>query len=147
MNERRNPPTRRPNEQRSALFRGQLMRRPITQNTASQAEANRLENAPNVHDETSDIVVRDQQGEIELGDPPTPILEDFNEDAIDEGQEVESKSYISSTAASELTGPEERQRLAEAVNSHRISHSIVPEQQEGTFNGQSSLIPHANHRV
>ena len=42
--------------------------------------------------DTSEIVVRNQQGEIELGDPPTPVLEEHDEQAEDR-QEAESACY------------------------------------------------------
>ncbi|GJN85933.1 hypothetical protein PLIIFM63780_009508 [Purpureocillium lilacinum] len=63
--------------------------------------------------DTSEIVVRNQQGEIELGDPPTPVLEEHDEQAEDR-QEAEK----------------ERQRLADAVRHHSVNHSSVPDQPE-----------------
>ncbi|PNY28397.1 Uncharacterized protein TCAP_01685 [Tolypocladium capitatum] len=95
---------------RPNLFRSQLTRRP----TASSS--NLVETVPldvDVLSDTSEIVVRDEQGEIELGDPPTPVLEGRAEQAEDR-QETEK----------------ERQRLAEAVKHHTISHSSVPDQPE-----------------
>ncbi|UNI18944.1 hypothetical protein JDV02_005172 [Purpureocillium takamizusanense] len=64
-------------------------------------------------DASSEIVVRNQQGEIELGDPPTPVLEEHDEQAEDR-QEAEK----------------ERQRLADAVRHHSVNHSSVPDQRE-----------------
>lgn len=95
MNDRRNAPPapRRPNDQQRAnLFRREPMRRPQVPTTSNPTESSRsLENAPDVRADSSEIIVRDQHGEIEVGDPPTPLFEYGDEDGIiDEGQEVES---------------------------------------------------------
>lgn len=62
-----------------------------------------------------DIVIRDKNGEVELGDPPTPVIDDPDEVALDAQQESEK----------------ERQRLAEAVRQHQIGHNSVPAHPEG----------------
>lgn len=64
-----------------------------------------------------DIVVRDKNGEIELGDPPTPPIDDAEEiEALDAQHENEM----------------ERQRLAEAVKQHQIDqNSVLPAHPEG----------------
>ena len=82
--------------------------------------------------DTSEIVVRNQQGEIELGDPPTPILEDDDdaEHAALDRHENES-AYPAFHALQRLTRVEERQRLAEAVKRHSINHSTMSSQGEG----------------
>ncbi|KND93884.1 hypothetical protein TOPH_01698 [Tolypocladium ophioglossoides CBS 100239] len=95
---------------RPNLFRSQLTRRP-TASSSNSAETLRLD--VDVLSDTSEIVVRNQQGEIELGDPPTPVLEEQDEHAEDR-QETEK----------------ERQRLVEAVKHHTINHSSVPDQPE-----------------
>ncbi|KPM41585.1 hypothetical protein AK830_g4953 [Neonectria ditissima] len=97
---------------RRNLFQSQLTRRP-TASSSTSAETLHLD--ADVLSDTSEIVVRDQHGEIELGDPPTPVLEDEDDVPMDHRQETEK----------------ERQRLAEAVKHHQISnHSTVPEQPE-----------------
>ncbi|KJZ74206.1 hypothetical protein HIM_06437 [Hirsutella minnesotensis 3608] len=97
---------------RANLFRGQLTRRP-TASSSTSAETVRLD--VDVLSDSSEIVVRNQQGEIELGDPPTPTVDEHDEQAEDR-QETER----------------ERQRLAEAVKRHAmVSHSSVPDQPEG----------------
>lgn len=63
-----------------------------------------------------DIVVRDHNGEIELGDPPTPIIDD-----------PEDMEALEARHESEL----ERERLAEAVKQHQIDQHSVPAQPEG----------------
>ncbi|KAF7562103.1 hypothetical protein G7046_g2031 [Stylonectria norvegica] len=81
---------------------------------ASSTSAETLRLDVDVLSDTSEIVVRDKDGEIELGDPPTPPLEDEDEMPLDDRHESEK----------------ERQRLAEAVKHHQVNHSAVPEQPE-----------------
>lgn len=86
---------------RRNLFQSQLTRRP-TPSSSNSAETLRLD--VDVLSDTSEIVVRDQHGEIELGDPPTPILEDPDEVPADDRQENESMwQECESTLESELT--------------------------------------------
>lgn len=68
---------------RANLLGSQLTRRP-TASSSHSADALRLD--VDVLDDTSEIVVRNQQGEIELGDPPTPTADEHDE------QETESRS-------------------------------------------------------
>jgi hypothetical protein len=99
---------------RRNLFQSQLTRRP-TASSSTSAETLRLDaDAPS---ESEDIVVRDKNGEVELGDPPTPPMDDPEEEGLDAGQEHEK----------------ERQRLAEAVKQHQIDQNSVPAQPEGIF--------------
>ncbi|PWI69659.1 hypothetical protein PCL_00571 [Purpureocillium lilacinum] len=79
--------------------------------------------------DTSEIVVRNQQGEIELGDPPTPVLEEHDEQAEDR-QEAESAWTLRSPFSFVAKAREERQRLADAVRHHSVNHSSVPDQPE-----------------
>ncbi|RYP29181.1 hypothetical protein DL767_006874 [Monosporascus sp. MG133] len=69
-------------------------------------------------DETSEIVVRDKNGEFEVRDPPTPPLDDPAAEeeggALDEAQENER----------------ERHRLAEAVRHHQMNHNRTHVQPE-----------------
>ncbi|KAJ4321648.1 hypothetical protein N0V84_005200 [Fusarium piperis] len=96
---------------RRNLFQSQLTRRP-TGSSSTSAETLHLD--VDVLSDTSEIVVRDKHGEIELGDPPTPMLEDEDDVPLDHRQETEK----------------ERQRLAEAVKHHQIHRNTVPEQPE-----------------
>ncbi|KAI0810613.1 hypothetical protein GGR55DRAFT_678578 [Xylaria sp. FL0064] len=81
--------------------------------TSSSAETLRLD--LDVLSETSEIVIRDQNGEFEIEDPPTPPLDDPDDEvALDDAQENER----------------ERQRLAEAVRHHQINHTRMPVQPE-----------------
>ncbi|KAL2122321.1 hypothetical protein VTJ04DRAFT_2776 [Mycothermus thermophilus] len=72
----------------------------------------------------SDIVVRDHNGEIELGDPPSPLVDDAEEDP--EAAEARHESEM------------ERQRLAEAVRQHRMGQHGVPAHPEGKDKHDSS---------
>ncbi|KAI1486981.1 hypothetical protein F5X96DRAFT_681581 [Biscogniauxia mediterranea] len=57
--------------------------------------------------DTSEIVIRDKNGDFEMGDPPTPPLEDLDEVVLDDAQENER----------------ERQKLAETVRHHQINRT------------------------
>lgn len=98
---------------RRNLFQSQLTRRPTTSSSTS-AETLRLD--ADVPSESEDIVVRDKNGEVELGDPPTPPMDAPGEEGHDVGHEHEK----------------ERQRLAEAVKQHQIDQNSLPAQPEGT---------------
>ncbi|EJT80567.1 hypothetical protein GGTG_00562 [Gaeumannomyces tritici R3-111a-1] len=96
---------------RRNLFQSQLTRRP-TPTSSGESETLRLDaDAPA---ESSDIVVRDKNGEVELDDPPTPPIDDPEEIALDPRQQSEK----------------ERQRLADVVKHHQINQNSVPAQPE-----------------
>ncbi|KAL4728536.1 hypothetical protein ACLX1H_005285 [Fusarium chlamydosporum] len=97
---------------RRNLFQSQLTRRPTAGSTSTSAETLHLD--VDVLSDTSEIVVRDKHGEIELGDPPTPMMDDEDELPLDNAQECEK----------------ERQRLAEAVKHHQINRHTIHEQPE-----------------
>ncbi|KAI1126376.1 hypothetical protein F5Y10DRAFT_212768 [Nemania abortiva] len=119
---------------RRNLFQSQLTRRPTAAETtrpgggggggpvgpaatasssSTSAEALRLD--ADVLSESSEIVVRDKNGEFEVGDPPTPPLDDPDDEAaLDDAQENER----------------ERQRLAEAVRHHQINYTRMAAQPE-----------------
>lgn len=79
---------------------------------STSAEPMRLD--ADVLSESSEIVVRDKNGEFEVEDPPTPPMDEPDDDAaLDDSQENEK----------------ERQRLAEAVRILQM-HTHVPAQQE-----------------
>lgn len=98
---------------RRNLFQSQLTRRP-TATSSTSAETLRLDT--DAQSESSDIVIRDKNGEIELGEPPTPPIDDLDELPPDARQDNEK----------------ERQRLSEAVKQHQIGQNSVPSQPEGT---------------
>ncbi|KAG9232729.1 hypothetical protein BJ875DRAFT_69911 [Amylocarpus encephaloides] len=106
MPERRQPlpttTTHRTASVRRNLFHGQLSRRPTTSSTSTSAETLRLESNDRDLD-TSEIVIRDKNGEFEIGDPPMQSFDEQEEAAEGEAQEDEK----------------ERQRLKDAVKHHR----------------------------
>ncbi|KAK4464803.1 hypothetical protein QBC42DRAFT_262858 [Cladorrhinum samala] len=116
---------------RRNLFQSQLTRRP-TAGSATSDETVRLDSysqhsqhsqqhhpqrlSPDLPSPSAaDIVVRDKNGEIELGDPPTPPIDDPDElEALSEQHETER----------------ERQRLADAVKQHQIDQNSIPMHRE-----------------
>ncbi len=111
---------------RRNLFQSQLTRRP-TSNSSTSGETLRLD--AEVPSESGDIVIRDKNGEIELGDPPTPPIDDPDDMALDASHENER----------------ERQRLAEAVKQHQIDQNSVPAQPEGMRRLCYILVPAVPH--
>ncbi|ATY63060.1 hypothetical protein A9K55_007223 [Cordyceps militaris] len=127
------PPSSR---DRANLFRSHLIRRPTgaTANgagstssssataaaaaaaaAATQADAARLAaEEQQLHTEMCEIVVRNQNGDIDLDGAPVLSFDDIDEMVLDARQETE----------------QERQRLAEAVKQHRINHTTVSDQPE-----------------
>jgi hypothetical protein len=76
---------------RRNLFHHHLSRRPTTSSTTS-AETVRLD--MEVESESSDIVIRDKNGDYETGDPPIPALDDQEEPGNQDAQEDESMSAM-----------------------------------------------------
>lgn len=81
------------NASRPNLFRSQLTRRP-TASSSNSADTVRLD--VEVLSDGSEIVVRNQQGEIELGDPPTPIMETDEPDERDDSESMCGLCSVSS---------------------------------------------------
>lgn len=115
---------------RRNLFQGQLTRRPTigpasSSNSSEPGAASRgagdLEGMEVEEDESasSDIVVRDKDGHVELDEPPTLVVDDPDEVALDMRQENEK----------------ERQRLADAVKHHQniVNQNSTPAQPEELF--------------
>lgn len=75
---------------RANLFRGQLTRRP-TAGSSNSADALHLD--VDVLSDSSEIVVRNQQGEIELANPPTPAVDD-HDDQADNRHDTESRRIL-----------------------------------------------------
>ncbi len=92
-------------------------------NSSTSTETLRLDN--DAQPESSDIVIRDKNGEVELGDPPTPPVDDPDDIVLDASHQNEK----------------ERQRLAEAVKQHQIDQSSVPAQPEGKMSHRISATP------
>lgn len=90
---------------RRNLFTSQLTRRPTTTSSNNSAETVRIDSSTStaaaaaaavaepadaLDDLDGEIVVRDQHGEIELADPPSPEMDEDEEGALDDGREIES---------------------------------------------------------
>ena len=80
---------------RRNLFHHQLSRRPTTSSTSTSAETLRLDG--NDHDEmdTSDIVIRDKNGEFEIGDPPMQSFDDNEDGGGDTIEDESNKLHLS----------------------------------------------------
>jgi hypothetical protein len=98
---------------RRNLFQSQLTRRP-TPSSSTSTETLRLD--ADAQSESSEIVIRDKNGEIELADPPTPPIDDDRDEVAPDARQENEK---------------DRQRLAEAVKQHQIDQNSVPAQPEG----------------
>lgn len=72
---------------RRNLFHQHLSRRPTTSSTSTSAETLRLDTGH--ESETSDIVIRNKDGEFEIGDPQVQGLDEQEESGQD-AQEDES---------------------------------------------------------
>lgn len=113
---------------RRNLFQSQLTRRPTAVPSTSStgalhldADAQREQPFQPPRDRSSspagDIVVRDKNGEIELGDPPTPPMDDNTDEMAALNARDENER--------------ERQQLADAVKRHQIDQNSVPAPPEG----------------
>ncbi|KAI1438742.1 hypothetical protein GGR50DRAFT_299028 [Xylaria sp. CBS 124048] len=65
--------------------------------------------------DSSEIVIRDQNGEFEVGNPPTPPLDDLDDEVVLDGAQENER---------------ERHKLAEAVRHHQINRTCMPAQPE-----------------
>lgn len=93
MPERRLPATSTSATSRSTgvrrnLFHQHLSRRPTTSSTSTSAETLRLDGEH--ESETSDIVVRDRNGDFEIADPPLVSLDEQDDGGHDDYREDES---------------------------------------------------------
>ena len=76
---------------RRNLFHQHLSRRPTTSSTSTSAETLRLDTEH--ESETSDIVIRNKDGEFEIGDPQMQGLDEQEEDGEQNAQEDESMFF------------------------------------------------------
>jgi hypothetical protein len=92
MPERRQVPssssTTRSTGVRRNLFHQHLSRRPTTSSTSTSAETLRLDGEQ--ESETSDIVIRDRNGDFEIADPPMEPLDEQDEGGHEDFKEDES---------------------------------------------------------
>ncbi|PMD28400.1 hypothetical protein NA56DRAFT_640050 [Hyaloscypha hepaticicola] len=101
------------NNVRRNLFHQHLSRRPTTSSTSTSAETLRLDVDP--ESDSSDIVIRDKNGEFEIGDPPIQSFDEQEEGGNGDAQEDEK----------------ERQRLADAVKHHQRDRNRAPSEPAG----------------
>ncbi|KAL6910867.1 hypothetical protein GGI43DRAFT_27307 [Trichoderma evansii] len=105
------------NSSKTSLFRSHFIRRSNAP-SASPAESVRLDAEMTPRAEASDLVVRDQHGEVEIGNPPTPV--------VDDEEELQALEY-------QQENEREKQRLAEAIRHYQISHSSIADQPDALF--------------
>ncbi|KAL7949005.1 hypothetical protein V8C42DRAFT_234715 [Trichoderma barbatum] len=104
------------NGSKTSLFRSHFIRRPNA--TSSDPEGGRLDVEMQQQSETAELVVRDQHGEVEIGNPPTPV--------VDDEEELQALEY-------QQENEKEKQRLAEAIRHYQISHSSMADQPDALF--------------
>ncbi|KAI0397221.1 hypothetical protein F5Y17DRAFT_389130 [Xylariaceae sp. FL0594] len=85
-----------------------------TMTSSSSTSADTLRIDAGMLSDSSDIVVREQNGEFEMSDPPLLLQEQGDETSLDDMQESQR----------------ERQRLAEAVRHHQVNYTQSPAQPE-----------------
>ncbi|EHK27278.1 uncharacterized protein TRIVIDRAFT_79554 [Trichoderma virens Gv29-8] len=103
------------NGSKTSLFRSHFIRRP---NAASSDPEGVRADVEMQQSETADLVVRDQHGEVEIGNPPTPV--------VDDEEELQALEY-------QQENEREKQRLAEAIRHYQISHSSMADQPDALF--------------
>jgi hypothetical protein len=87
----------------------------------------------NEHDlGTSDIVIRDKNGDFDIGDPPMQSLDEPEEGGQVDAQEDESLLSVHDKGIMKADSiAEERQRLAEAVKHHQRDRNRAPSEPAG----------------
>ncbi|GFP55311.1 hypothetical protein ACSS6W_009382 [Trichoderma asperelloides] len=105
------------NSSKTSLFRSHFIRRPNAP-SAEPADGVRPDAEMTPRAEASDLVVRDQHGEVEIGNPPTPV--------VDDEEELQALEY-------QQENEREKQRLAEAIRHYQISHSSIADQPDALF--------------
>lgn len=106
------------NSSKTSLFRSHFIRRPNAPSADPAAESVRRDADMTPRAEASDLVVRDQHGEVEIGNPPTPV--------VDDEEELQALEY-------QQENEREKQRLAEAIRHYQISHSSIADQPDALF--------------
>ncbi|KAH6684118.1 hypothetical protein B0J14DRAFT_663908 [Halenospora varia] len=89
---------------RRNLFQATLSRRPTTSSTSTSAETLRLD--IDHESDTSDIVIRDKNGEFEIGDPPMQSFDEQEEGGVEMRMRM--------------------RRLADAVKHHQRDRNRAP---------------------
>jgi hypothetical protein len=113
---------------RRNLFHGHLSRRPTTGSTSTSTETLRLDIEP--ESDSSEIVIRDKNGEFEIGDLPMTAYDDEHEEGdVQDDEKSEISCFIVDMGADVRV--EERQRLADAVKHHQRDRNRAPSEPAG----------------
>lgn len=122
----------RPMGVRRNLFHQHLSRRPTTSSTSTSAETLRLD--LEADSETSDIVIRDKNGDFEIGDPPIPELDEQEEPGTQDAREDKSELLgIQGLITDAYDFIEEQQRLVDAVKHHQRDRNRAPSEPAGRY--------------
>ncbi|KAL7936738.1 hypothetical protein V8C35DRAFT_240607 [Trichoderma chlorosporum] len=106
------------NGSKTSLFRSHFIRRPNAASSDPEGVRPDAEMLQQQQSETAELVVRDQHGEVEIGNPPTPV--------VDDEEELQALEY-------QQENEREKQRLAEAIRHYQISHSSMADQPDALF--------------
>ncbi|KAL6798594.1 hypothetical protein J3E68DRAFT_293789 [Trichoderma sp. SZMC 28012] len=110
------------NGSKTSLFRSHFIRRPNAATSADPEGVVRQDGETPQQQQQSEaaaeLVVRDQHGEVEIGNPPTPV--------VDDEEELQALEY-------QQENEREKQRLAEAIRHYQISHSSMADQPDALF--------------
>ncbi|QYT05700.1 hypothetical protein H0G86_012584 [Trichoderma simmonsii] len=114
------------NGSKTSLFRSHFIRRPNAATSADpegvvrqDGETQQQQQQQQQQSEAAaELVVRDQHGEVEIGNPPTPV--------VDDEEELQALEY-------QQENEREKQRLAEAIRHYQISHSSMADQPDALF--------------
>ena len=125
---------------RRNLFHQHLSRRPTTSSTSTSAETLRLDIEP--ESDTSDIVIRDKNGDFETGDPPIQNLDDQEEGNLAH----EDDSNVTTMFRNRMRANcvvEERMRLADAVKHHQRDRNRAPSEPAGALSAVRATMIYA----
>ncbi|KKP01330.1 hypothetical protein THAR02_06572 [Trichoderma harzianum] len=115
------------NGSKTSLFRSHFIRRPNAAASAADPEGvvrqdgettRQQQQQQQQSEAAAELVVRDQHGEVEIGNPPTPV--------VDDEEELQALEY-------QQENEREKQRLAEAIRHYQISHSSMADQPDALF--------------
>lgn len=114
---------------RRNLFHQHLSRRPTTSSTSTSTETLRLDIEP--ESDSSEIVIRDKNGEYEIGDLPMTAYDDEHEEGDAQDDEKSEYTFWGFGGVDADVGIEERQRLADAVKHHQRDRNRAPSEPAG----------------
>ncbi|KAK4063410.1 uncharacterized protein Triagg1_9430 [Trichoderma aggressivum f. europaeum] len=106
------------NGSKTSLFRSHFIRRPNAAAADAEGGETQQQQQQQQQSEAAELVVRDQHGEVEIGNPPTPV--------VDDEEELQALEY-------QQENEREKQRLAEAIRHYQISHSSMADQPDALF--------------